>query len=562
MIDLQRRGVFCLLCLMIVFLIVSQAAADTCECVICHGPDGPHSGGFPSGCNICHGNPPLTNQFGVDGLVTMPSHTGATGPGAHARHAGPSGYGFTCDKCHFNGMPVTLIAESPAQLQIGFNHLGAGGGTFDGFVLQSPYIYAATNGTTVTTNGTMTCSNIYCHSNGTSVSTGVVPASTSPSWDTVGPLVCTTCHGYPPLYDQDSPKSNSHIHHTAYSCNMCHYATTNDGVTISDVTKHVNGQYDVVPGPDNNRGPGASFTYTWDRGGGTCSNIQCHGGVQHYGGINIWGGEWANLSIAATPGAACLQENFALSTLGGTLRLPYTYLWDFGDTTTSTLDAPIHTYLAPNTYTVRVDIRDADNHPSNATALVTVNSSNTLPVAGFSLAANNMTVTLTDKSSDPDYNQCGHSGPGTVHITWGDGQVTEQSINLTDIVSNQTFDHTYASTGTYTVQHFVKDNVGAQWVQSTNQQITVPPAGNTISISGTLTHSNGSAFSSRFIYLKYTNGSTYKTTATNAQGFYSFSNVPTQCYIVQPASISGYTITPTSQTVCTSNSSVNFVTTP
>jgi predicted CxxxxCH...CXXCH cytochrome family protein len=125
------------------------------------------------------------------------------------------------------------------------------------------------------------CSNGYCHSNGTSVSTGVIPNNTTTVWGTAGPLACDACHGNPPGYANGSPKANSHTiaEHSALGCNICHNTTTNDGVTISNLSAHVNISYNVDPGG------GESFTYTYDAGGGTCSAISCHAIVD----TNIWG---------------------------------------------------------------------------------------------------------------------------------------------------------------------------------------------------------------------------------------------------------------------------------
>jgi predicted CxxxxCH...CXXCH cytochrome family protein len=116
------------------------------------------------------------------------------------------------------------------------------------------------------------CSNTYCHSDGTSVSTSIIPNNTTAIWGTTGPLACDSCHEYPPNYANGSPKSNSHllVNHAAAGCNICHNTTTIDGVTISSIAAHVNQSYDV------DAGGGESFTYTFDAGGGTCSTVSCH----------------------------------------------------------------------------------------------------------------------------------------------------------------------------------------------------------------------------------------------------------------------------------------------
>ncbi len=88
--------------------------------------------------------------------------------------------------------------------------------------------------------GYSNCSNIYCHSNGTSVSTGAIPNNISLTWGT-GSLTCNACHSYPPDYSNGGPKANSHQAHanSGITCDKCHNATTMDGSTITNTTNHV-----------------------------------------------------------------------------------------------------------------------------------------------------------------------------------------------------------------------------------------------------------------------------------------------------------------------------------
>jgi len=114
------------------------------------------------------------------------------------------------------------------------------------------------------------CANIYCHSDGTTVTTGTSVQSTSPIWGS-GSISCSGCHGYPPDYNNGAPKANSHQAHSGYSCEYCHSATTITGNTITDPAKHGNQVYNVMPGN------GVSFDYTYHVTGGTCATVSCHG---------------------------------------------------------------------------------------------------------------------------------------------------------------------------------------------------------------------------------------------------------------------------------------------
>jgi len=137
---------------------------------------------------------------------------------------------------------------------------------------------AAYNGNPAPGNGYGSCLNTYCHSNGASVSSGTIASNTSPAWG--GATACGSCHGSggdgsgSPNYAGGSPKPNSHRSHTAHlakDCSICHYGTTANGTTITDMSKHVNKTYDLQPTP------GYGFTYSFDAGGGSCSSISCHG---------------------------------------------------------------------------------------------------------------------------------------------------------------------------------------------------------------------------------------------------------------------------------------------
>jgi hypothetical protein len=90
---------------------------------------------------------------------------------------------------------------------------------------------------------------------------------------------CTSCHGYPPTIGSN----DSHIRHTqlGYTCEICHFETTTDGVNIGPT--HNDGVFNVSAGPEATF-PGrlvdgdqaVNFTYTYAPNGGTCSNISCH----------------------------------------------------------------------------------------------------------------------------------------------------------------------------------------------------------------------------------------------------------------------------------------------
>lgn len=558
----RMMSVGCFFFIAALLLFTSQSHADL-DCVACHGPNGPHGEGF-EGCNACHGYPPLTSEPGTDGLVKYPSSTGGTSPGGHGKHATASGYSYPCQTCHFGGMTAQGgIIQDPRQLEIGFSILGATGGVYNGRTLLAPYSYTAGHGTTININGSMTCSAIYCHSDGTSVSTETIPAFLTPAWTSQGPLACNSCHGYPPAYEQDQPKSNEHFKHghETHPCSDCHYTTTSDGTHITDITKHVNGQYDVVPDPT----VGNAFVYTWAKSGGTCNNVACHG-LPHQDGA-VWGDERCVYTIASNPGGNCFERTFSLVPgQYNTCELPgVSYLWEFGDGQTSTEAEPSHTYASAGTYTVRVNFMDADNHPGSALTSVIVQSGNALPVTDASISISGYTAALTDLSYDSDYNQCGHTGAGRITILWGYSTArVDQSINLAGSPSNQVYSYTYPTrSGIYAISHYVRDNATSTATLSSKTQIKLPAPADGFNISGRLTRlSDNAPVWNKIIYLQISGGNFLYAT-TNPQGYYHFFGVAPGCYTVAPQAVSGSTYNPAvSDPVCTGSAGVNFTVTP
>ncbi len=520
----------------------------------------PAWGGDPTTCASCHGNPSAS--------------------GAHLKHAGSGTgqYGFTCGQCHSGYVPPGVTTHADGAINTAIN--AAWGGSYNG---------DATPG-----SGFSDCTNTYCHSNaagGTKNTGGIskssllnqlndprpVASNTSSAWSTSGPLGCPSCHGAGtvdgrPSYGQDDPKSNSHsfpVPHYQFKCNLCHYVTTHDSVTIFDPSKHGNGIYDVVPDPTNTNGGPVSFTYTYDAGGGKCANVSCHGGDWAYWGSQQRGATYVSASINITSGSGCYEVIAnAVSGVGvyyGTP--PYTYEWDFGDGntasgTSSTLPISTpHAYASGGTYNVAFRFRDANYHPGDTATQVTLQSVNVAPAANSApVSVKSYTVTLTDLSYDPDYNTCGHSGAGKIYVDWGDGTTISQSISLTDNPSNQVYSHTYAMKGTFHLIHKVTDNAGYTAFDPNLITVTVP---STFTISGKITHAGGQPFSGASVDVYTKSGSWVWSGNTDPNGNYTVSNIPdtSEHYDAIP-SRSGFTFSPPSIDFYQATVNMNFVGTP
>ena len=239
-------------------------------------------------CSSCHGN---DNTAGYK--------MGTVGSSAHAKHV-QSYTGFTCDYCHAatatNSRTIATVANHVnRKVDVDFNAWVNTNATYGGATLNSKLPGAAMT----------TCANTYCHSNGTSVSSGTIPANTTVSWGTAGPLACNSCHGNAtygsdfrkatPLYASGTPKGNAHASHIRtgalsgvyMQCFNCHAATTQNNTTIVNTTNHVNKAYNVVSvfagfsssfrdGDNTMNSTKVTLTHNYNATGSSCSNVSCH----------------------------------------------------------------------------------------------------------------------------------------------------------------------------------------------------------------------------------------------------------------------------------------------
>ena len=127
-----------------------------------------------------------------------------------------------------------------------------------------------------------------------------------------------------------------------------------------------------------------------------------------------------------------------------------TYLWDFGDGTTSTDPNPTHVYAVAGTYSVTQTVTNAGG--SNAiTQPVTTTDPVAAPVAGFSATPTNLTAAFTFTGS-------------------GDNLAYEWNFGDTNISTDPNPTHVYAVAGIYSVTLTVSNSAGAN---SITQEVTV-----------------------------------------------------------------------------------------
>lgn len=418
-------------------------------CTDCHD----HASGFAANCNGCHGNPPLVDSARPDdGLVAVPRATGSITAGAHELHASAAGYGFGCDACHSGGMPESAINDNNRiQISFGSNPTGVPA-AYDGQTeLVAPYAYEGVGLTSVTTGGSMTCSNVYCHSNGAWVSTGVMNPSTTPAWNTEGPLACDSCHPYPMAYGENDPRKDTHTSHAMKGygdCGTCHYAN------LSDSSRHVNQHYDVVPAPtfSGRAADGEvslSFTYSFAPGGGTCSANSCHA-YWGYSDPARWG---MNPDLVVTPRISALASTESDLTVifdasrsacyemvdGVVEERVCSYDWSFGGSGAvvggSGEDTMVYRYDDEGEYTVSLTMTESITGKTavDEVSVQAIIVEPPAPAADFTTSVDQGTV-LLNATLPPEVVR--------LYVYWGDrGRSVYNADNLESMV------HTYSRTG-------------------------------------------------------------------------------------------------------------------
>ena len=180
-------------------------------------------------------------------------------------------------------------------------------------------------------------------------------------------------------------------------------------------------------------------------------------------GYKLYGpGQWpvvvssANVETGDTP-LAVTFSSAGTTDLDGTIA---SYLWNFGDGSTSTSANPQHTYNVAGNYVATLTATDNSGIATANTVALNVTAPNQTPVAKFVMTPATgrapLAVTLTsDESYDPD------GAIGNRQWTFSDGG---------DYWGNTAY-HTFTKAGTYTITLTCYDNRGA--TGTTSQTIVV-----------------------------------------------------------------------------------------
>lgn len=275
-----------------------NSGTKTCSATYCHGSGPSIAWGSSTSCNSCHSanntsfwNRSSAHKLHWEDASLLPTRFTNTTTG----NVGTEGtYRFACGSCHRPGPSYAIHANAPGNAkgdaQVFFGYTSPG---------KNPtYSYGTTTSTSDNgfkwSNGSATCSNTYCHSNGAGGNGSAV------NWATISnsavDIRCKTCHRYTAA--SFSPMSTQrhymHVGRYTFGCQECHYATTTIGNAITAKTKHVNKSKDVSWGTMNSGGDAYANAST------TCTNIYCH----------------SRGTASATPFAAPINNTFKWNTAG------------------------------------------------------------------------------------------------------------------------------------------------------------------------------------------------------------------------------------------------------
>jgi predicted CxxxxCH...CXXCH cytochrome family protein len=258
----------------------------TCSAVYCHSNAAPvkgtplnatvtwaetawvKTGTTANQCTKCHA---------MSATATVPDTNLSHSHQVHTATTASSGYYYSCSHCHYgvadgkSDYPTSNVTN-PATIWNKALHVA---GT------HSVAFNAVFNpGTTGYAQGpSYTCSNTYCHSNGTNAASP--PGNTSIPWNSSTAADCSSCHGgnATAAVKIQTNDHGAHVYNAAYlgtniPCGRCHAGTVNqtNDRAITTIASHVNRQAEVSM---VNVDATAAGTY----GGAatkTCTNVYCH----------------------------------------------------------------------------------------------------------------------------------------------------------------------------------------------------------------------------------------------------------------------------------------------
>ncbi|MBN1802031.1 MAG: right-handed parallel beta-helix repeat-containing protein [Candidatus Lokiarchaeota archaeon] len=152
-----------------------------------------------------------------------------------------------------------------------------------------------------------------------------------------------------------------------------------------------------------------------------------------------------HVNFIASPKEIIAGQQVQFNFTGNEGNTPSLYYWDFGDGTNSTEHEPNHMYLAPGTYSIRLNLTDNDGDKNSTikVGFITV-LEDLLPLSSFTANATNIVV------GDSIYFQFnGSIGNGNLEFNWDFGDPSSSQEN--DVI------HRFTSSGEYLVKLTIID---------------------------------------------------------------------------------------------------------
>ncbi|RMH69232.1 MAG: PKD domain-containing protein [Gemmatimonadetes bacterium] len=228
------------------------------------------------------------------------------------------------------------------------------------------------------------------------------------------------------------------------------------------------------------------------------------------------------------------------------------YLWDFGDGTTSSAANPSHTYQTAGTYAIHLTVTDDDSATGMDQTTATIENPNAAPTAN----ANGTYSGLTGQAISFSSAGSSDSDGSIVSYLWDFGDGT------TSTVANPS--HTYQTAGTYAIHLTVTDDDGATGMDQTTATISDPvvasvvfseifydtpgtesieewielynPTGSTVDLSGwTITDNNGAGSTYTIPPGTHLDSASFLTIAADPAGFTALYGADADLYGSIPA---------------------------
>ncbi len=217
----------------------------------------------------------------------------------------------------------------------------------------------------------------------------------------------------------------------------------------------------------------APLTYAWDFGDGATSTEQSPTHVFAAAGtysvkLTVTGpggsdDETQSVTVAAAPVAPVAAFTATPTFLSvaftdtSTGTEPCTYLWDFGDSGSSTDENPTYVYAAAGTYNVKLTVTNVAGQDDEIQSVV-VSAASVAPTAAFTSTPTYLSVAFTDQSTG--------TAPLTYAWNFGDSATSTESSPT----------HLYAAAGSYTVSLKVTNAAGDNTVTHEVTVVSAPVA--------------------------------------------------------------------------------------